>query len=284
MQLGHDLVRQHERVDVGLAHGPRHAVHQHRQFGPVVDEGQVLVRTRVIGLVQHVVSERLEFQPRLVEHQAVTRGRVHHVAHVHVVGPALRPVFPGMGRGIGADVAELPVRRRPVFVVPLQAVAVVERLVAEQRTTGFEPVAVGNQAVPVVMSDLVPQMADQGAIRLVHVGARAFAMHIVGLDDVERDQAVVVAGHHRRAAVGCAQEVEHQAVFGVLRFARSHRQAQHQQRRHQASLGHLDARPQHPVVRMLRIVQVRDRAIEPTGAAQSGLRTDLVDRHQPVAG
>ena len=66
------------------------------------------------------------------------------------------------------------------------------------------------------MADLVAQVADQRAVGLVHLRAHRLAMDVVGLLDVQRDQAVVVARHHARAADGRAQQVEHHALFRVL--------------------------------------------------------------------
>ena len=66
------------------------------------------------------------------------------------------------------------------------------------------------------MADLVAEVAEQRAVGLVHLDAALSRIGVVGLGEVERDDAVLVAGHHRRAAGQRAQQVEHQAALRVL--------------------------------------------------------------------
>ena len=72
-----------------------------------------------------------------------------------------------------------------------------------------------DQPVPVVVADLVAEMAEQRAVGLAHLGAPLFALGVVGLGDIERDQALVVAGQDafatRPAADRIGEEVESKA-------------------------------------------------------------------------
>ena len=63
-----------------------------------------------------------------------------------------------------------------------------------------------HQAIPVVVRDLVAEMTEQGAVGLAHLPPHALAFGIVGLGQVDGDEAVVMAGHHRlgRRAVAAA--------------------------------------------------------------------------------
>ena len=67
---------------------------------------------------------------------------------------------------------------------------------------------------PIVVADFVAEVADQRAVRLVHLLADALAFDRVGLADVDRDQAVGVAGEDR--FVGRVRlEVELQRVLAA---------------------------------------------------------------------
>ena len=65
------------------------------------------------------------------------------------------------------------------------------------------------------MADLVAEMAEQRAVRLVQLVAAALALGVVGLGEVQRDDAVVVAGQHRlaRRQAGLGLELELEAVL-----------------------------------------------------------------------
>ena len=52
--------------------------------------------------------------------------------------------------------------------------------------------------VPVVMADLVTEMAEQGAVGLAHGVAAPLAFRVVRFGDVDGDQAVVVTGQDVR--------------------------------------------------------------------------------------
>ena len=85
----------------------------------------------------------------------------------------------------------------PVLVVALRRPPRNRALVAEQLAEALRASCVSrDQPVPVVVADLVAQVAEHGAIALAHLLAHVLAKREVGLVDVERDDAVVVAGHH----------------------------------------------------------------------------------------
>ncbi|OWK18666.1 hypothetical protein AJ88_00455 [Mesorhizobium amorphae CCBAU 01583] len=130
------------------------------------------------------------------------------------------------------------------------------------------------------MAELVAEMAEQRAVILAHFDAPSFTFGGVRLGDVERDQAVVVAGQDALAAGAAAdrigKEVEGKAglVAGVVLWRG--RQAEGEQRIDGALLGRLDADPA-PAVAVDR--EVRDQLVQRAGAAEG-----LARLRPPVAG
>ena len=97
--------------------------------------------------------------------------------------------------GVRGDVVLLPACWRTLVVVPVPRVRVVGVGVAEQRTEPRQVVLRGaDQAVEVVVPDLVAQVPEQGAVRLVHRDPQLRAVHVVTLGEVQCDDAVLVAG------------------------------------------------------------------------------------------
>ena len=94
----------------------------------------------------------------------------------------------------------LPVARRPLLIVTLERLTVVEAVITEHRTAGLKLVAVPNQNVPVVMTDLVPEMAQQRSIWLTHGNPTSFALSIFRLLECDRNLAFVVAGEDLRTS------------------------------------------------------------------------------------
>jgi hypothetical protein len=64
--------------------------------------------------------------------------------------------------------------------MPLKGLGVACSFVAEQTAKRFQPMTVGDQAVPVVMPCLVTKVPEQRAIRFVHLHANLLAMGVVG--------------------------------------------------------------------------------------------------------
>ena len=84
------------------------------------------------------------------------------------------------------------------------------------------------------MPDLVAEVAEQRAVRLVHRHPQLLAVHVVALGQVQGDDAVVVAGDHLLELAG--QQVERQPVLRVL-VAADDRQPQLDQLDDQPALG-----------------------------------------------
>ena len=70
-----------------------------------------------------------------------------------------------------------------------------------------------DQPVEVVVTDLVAEVAEQRAVRLVHRDAQLLAVHVVTLGKIQGDHAVFVAGEHLLELAG--QQVERQPVLRV---------------------------------------------------------------------
>jgi hypothetical protein len=103
------------------------------------------------------------------------------------------------------------------------------------------------------MPDLVPQVAEHGAVTLAHLLAHVLAEGEIRLLDVERDHSVVVAGHDR-LAFGALEEANARPPSGSWSrpvtgsFERV-------QRVQQAAFRRLDASPRQ---RVRRIGQIGD--------------------------
>ena len=131
----------------------------------------------------------------------------------------LGPVLGGMHGRVGRDVVALPARRARPAVVPVQrrlvvGVGVAEQFAARARYSGDG----ADQPVEVVVPDLVAEVPEQRAVRLVHRDAQLLAVHVVALGEIEGDHAVVVAGEHLLVLAG--QQVERQPVLAGRRRAR----------------------------------------------------------------
>lgn len=159
----------------------------------------------------------------------------------------------------------------------VECLGITGALVAEQAAKRCKPVAVGDQSIPVVMTDFMAKMAEQGAVRFTHLHADFFAVGVVGLLDVEGDQTVGMAGGGRVAFQVNADEVEGQAGVFVNAFWH-HLQAQADQLRHQSALGGFHLAPAFGV---FRYGQVRNGAVQ---TARHTQRCSAMGRNQPVAG
>ena len=77
-----------------------------------------------------------------------------------------------------------------------------------------------DQTVVVIMADLVAEMSEQRAVRLVHRDAQLFAVHVVALGEIQCDHAVFLTGEHLLELAG--EQVERQPeVAGPRRARRS---------------------------------------------------------------
>src|SRR6266702_2811840 len=107
--------------------------------------------------------------------------------------PRFGPVLPWMTGGIGADERFLPIGRRPALIVALQGLLVIGALVAKQLAERLEARTVLDQAIPVVMADLMAKVTQQRPVLLVLQLPLLLPADIVGFGHVDRDEAVVVA-------------------------------------------------------------------------------------------
>ena len=90
-----------------------------------------------------------------------------------------------------------PVGGRALLVVALLRLRVVQRVVAEERAERFEPVAVPDQPIPVVVPDLVAEVTENRAIGFTHLLTGLLPKGVSRLRDVDSDQPVTVTGEHR---------------------------------------------------------------------------------------
>ena len=124
----------------------------------------------------------------------------------------------------------------------------------------------------------MPEMAEQRAVKFAQLATYALALGVVGFRDIERDQAVVVPGHHRRASDGGVgiEKIECQRI-GVFVLC-VERQAELQQRVEQPMLGRLD---EAPAPEILGLRQIGNGAVVPAGDTKL---IGLIRRDQPIAG
>ena len=74
----------------------------------------------------------------------------------------------------------------------IEGLAIVLPFVAEKIPISLEPVRISDQAIPVVMADLVPKMPEERPIFLLHRMASALPLDVIGFSHIDRDQAVVM--------------------------------------------------------------------------------------------
>ena len=114
------------------------------------------------------------------------------------------------------------------------------------------------------MADFVAEVADQRAVRLVHLLADALALDRVGLVEVDRDQAVGVAGEDRVfGRVGFEVELQRQLVAHV--FGRV-TEAEVVELVEQLPLGELEVGP---AVVIAFDAEVGNDVVEPAGLAEA---------------
>ena len=134
--------------------------------------------------------------------------------------------------------------------MPLECRSIVLALISKQLPEFLDRRRILDQMVPVVMRDLVPEMAHQRAVRLTHRLALTFALRRVGLRRVQRDEAAGMPGHDRRLPLPSVrrarEEIKRQSV-GILRSA-CQRQPQPQQRVKKSMLGVLDLAPVYEIL------------------------------------
>jgi hypothetical protein len=63
------------------------------------------------------------------------------------------------------------------------------------------------------VADLMPEMAEQGAVRLIHLDPQLLPVNVIPFGQIEGDHAILVSGEHLLR--GTRQQVERQAEFRV---------------------------------------------------------------------
>ena len=161
-------------------------------------------------------------------------------------------------------------------VVAVQRLLIVGAFVAEDGAERLELIGVPDQLVPIKMSDLVAEVAEQRAIGLVHARAQLLALGVIGFLESDGDDAIVMPGNHLLLR-DVIEKIEHERL-GLVGARHRQRQSQLEQRVEQPALGRLQLRPQ----RMARRVRhVRDGPVVPAGAAE--WRAGGICLDQPVA-
>jgi hypothetical protein len=179
-------------------------------------------------------------------------GGFERIDHVEIVRPGLRKILPGVCARVRCHEPLGPVGRGPGSVVALQRDLVILTLVAEQLSKLIEGGRIRHQVIPVIVSDLVPEMTEQRAVRLGQGLALALALDVVGFRHIERDEPAGMPGDNsklRQRSVGRRREkVECQPVRIVSPGGQ--RQVQLQERIEQPMLGELDPAPMQEVLRL----------------------------------
>ena len=90
----------------------------------------------------------------------------------------------------------MPIGERAVLVMVLQAVGVILAFVAEDFAKLGQARCASDEAIPIIMRDFVPDVAEEGPERFVKCDPAAFALGIVSLGDVDGDNAPGMTGQH----------------------------------------------------------------------------------------
>ena len=120
----------------------------------------------------------------VISAQSKPQRSIQAVHHMQVMRPALGPIFPRVRRSVGTDVTICPVGWRALVVIPFQRRNIVLSLVPEQRAKFFVPRRFRHQTVPIIVPDLMPEMAEQRAVWFVKFLPDLFTLRIVGLFNV----------------------------------------------------------------------------------------------------
>ena len=99
------------------------------------------------------------------------------------------------------------------------------------------------------MADLVPEVTQQRPVGLMHREADVLATRIVGLGDVEGDDALVVARQNPLLGVHLLEKLEGQPIDGILQLV-GRGQDEFDQRVEEATLGLFERRPVAVVFRL----------------------------------
>jgi hypothetical protein len=116
--------------------------------------------------------------------------------YVHaLVGKSFGKVLPRVHRGISADEIVLPAAIRTLLIVSLKSLAIVFAVVTEDGAAAFDTAPVAHELIPIEVPNLMPEMAEECAIRLAQVNAVLLSRRVVGLCEGDSYHARVVTGH-----------------------------------------------------------------------------------------
>ncbi len=190
--------------------------------------------------------------------------------------PRLGPVFQRMGTRVSADESILPVGGSAFGVVGLERSVVVGPFVAEYLSKSVECAGVLDQSIPIVVSALMPEVPRQRSIRFTQRVAAPLTLRIVGLGDIDRNDACGVPGQHRPAVRRIRLELERKAALRVV-VATDDGKAQLKEGEDQAALRNLETIPG---LSVLTRGKVRDDTRQPARDAE---RVGVLGDDSPVA-
>ena len=128
------------------------------------------------------------------------------------MGEGFGPVFPRVGGGVDGDVVLAFDFDAPV--VGIKRGLVVGPVVAVEFSEFFQEMGVGlNSVVPIVVTELMTEVSDEGPHFFVQIGAGDLSGDRIGLPEVDGDDAVEMAGGGRLVP-GAGHEAKAHVVHG----------------------------------------------------------------------
>ncbi len=240
--------REHERVGVDDAHAPVEAVERDRQGYPASEQIVEVVEVERAGGQPMVgrAAERLRLQ-----HETVGSGGAERVDHVKIVRPRFRPIFPRVHAGVRAHEVSRPSVGRTLGVVAPNGLVVIVSLVAEYAAERGQPLRIGDQAIPVVVTNLVAKMSDDGSIAFAELLPQLFSKWVIGFGNVDGDEPIGVPSEDLAAVLGILHEREREAALPLA--ARFDRQSELPQRVEQVPFRDLQALPRGEAIRFRKV-------------------------------
>src|SRR5690606_12031920 len=105
--------------------------------------------------------------------------------------------------------------RSTVCVVALEGGAVIPALVAKEFAKPRVAWLAIDQEVPIVVTDFMAEMAEQGAVGLSHIHFAALALCVIGFGKGNGDDPILVPGHDRLVG-GVYEKAEGQPMRWVF--------------------------------------------------------------------
>src|ERR1019366_5538074 len=121
-----------------------------------------------------------------------------------------------MNGGIGADEFLGPVRIRACAIIILKSLIVVCAFVTKAFAESVYPRGFLDEDVPIVMSDLVAEMAKERAVGFMHRDPGALALDIIRFGDVHGDHTILVTGESSGPPGRIGDKTKLQPFGGVL--------------------------------------------------------------------